>query len=86
MNRPHLCPLFLQRQLQTLTNEELEKLKFLEGFSYSQELESGVLWVRVMRAEEMDMTIALLAHHQPKFQFFNSSFSHKGKKTFINGY
>ncbi|PON31662.1 FkbH domain containing protein [Parasponia andersonii] len=44
-----------------LSNEELEKLKFLEGFSYSQELEPGFLWVRVMKAEEMDVTVALLA-------------------------
>lgn len=44
-----------------LSNEELEKLKFLENFRYGQELESGSLWVRVMRAEEMDAIVALLA-------------------------
>ncbi|XP_062110241.1 GCN5-related N-acetyltransferase 5, chloroplastic [Humulus lupulus] len=61
---PELASPYLVDTLGTgrfLTNEELEKLKFLEGFSYSLELESGILWVRVMRAEEMDMTIALLA-------------------------
>uniref|UniRef100_A0A803Q125 Uncharacterized protein n=1 Tax=Cannabis sativa TaxID=3483 RepID=A0A803Q125_CANSA len=36
-------------------------LKFLDGFSYCQELESGVFCVRVIRVEEMDMTISLLA-------------------------
>ncbi|KAG4208584.1 hypothetical protein ERO13_A03G141850v2 [Gossypium hirsutum] len=44
-----------------LTNEELEKFKALESFVYLQELESGSLWVRVMRIEEMDMTVGLLA-------------------------
>ncbi|XP_059448123.1 GCN5-related N-acetyltransferase 5, chloroplastic [Corylus avellana] len=44
-----------------LSNEELEKLKLLENFRYGQELESGSLWVRVMRAEEMDAIVALLA-------------------------
>ncbi|EOY00438.1 Acyl-CoA N-acyltransferases superfamily protein isoform 2 [Theobroma cacao] len=44
-----------------LTNEELEKLKALESFVYLQELESGSLWVRAMRAEEMDLTVGLLA-------------------------
>ncbi|KAK4598206.1 hypothetical protein RGQ29_015614 [Quercus rubra] len=44
-----------------LSNEELEKLKLLEDFRYYQELESGSLWIRVMRAEEMDDTVALLA-------------------------
>ena len=44
-----------------MSNEELEKLKSLEGFSYSKELESGFLWVRVMKSEEMDITVALLA-------------------------
>ncbi|GMI74959.1 GCN5-related N-acetyltransferase 5 [Hibiscus trionum] len=44
-----------------LSNEELEKLKALESFVYIQRLESGSLWVRVMRAEEMDLTVGLLA-------------------------
>jgi hypothetical protein len=44
-----------------LSNEELEKLKLLENFRYGQELESGSLSVRVMRAEEMDDIVALLA-------------------------
>ncbi|XVE92482.1 hypothetical protein REPUB_Repub01dG0100900 [Reevesia pubescens] len=44
-----------------LTNEELEKLKALESFVYLHELESGSLWVRVMRTEEMDLTVGLLA-------------------------
>ncbi|CAK9137811.1 unnamed protein product [Ilex paraguariensis] len=44
-----------------LTNEELEKLQSLEDFRYYQELESGSMWVRVMRQEEMDMTVELLA-------------------------
>ncbi|XP_028774937.1 uncharacterized protein LOC114731861 [Neltuma alba] len=44
-----------------LSNEELEKLRFLQNFLYFKELESGSLWVRVMGAEEMDMTIGLLA-------------------------
>ncbi|XVE75093.1 hypothetical protein DITRI_Ditri12bG0069200 [Diplodiscus trichospermus] len=44
-----------------LTNAELEKLKALESFVYIQELESGSLWIRVMRTEEMDLTVGLLA-------------------------
>ncbi|KAF5449845.1 hypothetical protein F2P56_030248 [Juglans regia] len=44
-----------------LSNEELEKLKLLGDFEYYRELESGSLSVRVMRAEEMDTTVALLA-------------------------
>ncbi|KAI4328306.1 hypothetical protein L6164_020669 [Bauhinia variegata] len=44
-----------------LSNEELEKLKFLENFRYFQELKSGSMFVRVMRPEEMDITVDLLA-------------------------
>ncbi|KAL0305034.1 UNVERIFIED_CONTAM: hypothetical protein Sangu_3056000 [Sesamum angustifolium] len=44
-----------------LTNEELENLEFLGNYSYHQELESGLLWVRLMREEEMDMTVTLLS-------------------------
>ncbi|KAL3835541.1 hypothetical protein ACJIZ3_010277 [Penstemon smallii] len=54
----------LQNPLQSgrfLTNEELQKLDLLTKYSYHQELESGLLWVRVMREEEMDMTVNLLA-------------------------
>ncbi|EEF30986.1 N-acetyltransferase, putative [Ricinus communis] len=44
-----------------LSNEELEKLKTLEKFTYFQELKTGSLLVRVMRPEEMDITVKLLA-------------------------
>ncbi|KAA8529533.1 hypothetical protein F0562_033668 [Nyssa sinensis] len=44
-----------------LTNEELEKLQFLEDYRYYQELKSGSMWVRVMKADEMDMTAGLLS-------------------------
>ncbi|KAG2707490.1 hypothetical protein I3760_05G149800 [Carya illinoinensis] len=44
-----------------LSNEELEKLKLLGDFEYYRELEFGSLSIRVMRAEEMDATVALLA-------------------------
>ncbi|KAL8518965.1 hypothetical protein ACS0TY_010063 [Phlomoides rotata] len=44
-----------------LTNEELEKLESLGNYSYHKELESGLLWIRVMREEEMDMTVTLLS-------------------------
>ncbi|KAK8655412.1 hypothetical protein V6N13_107989 [Hibiscus sabdariffa] len=49
------------RRSRVLTNEELEKLKALESFVYLQELESGSLWVRVMRTEDLDLTVRLLA-------------------------
>ncbi|CAA0238131.1 putative transcription regulator GNAT family [Arabidopsis thaliana] len=55
---------FLEESFRTgrfLSNDELEKLKTLEGFAYFQELESGSMWVRVMRHEEMDSTVHLLA-------------------------
>ncbi|KAL4312178.1 hypothetical protein GQ457_01G052120 [Hibiscus cannabinus] len=48
-------------KFRVLTNEELEKLKALESFVYPQQLESGSLWVRVMRTEEMGVTVGLLA-------------------------
>nr|GMC88036.1 uncharacterized protein LOC109154830 [Ipomoea batatas]GMD95821.1 uncharacterized protein LOC109154830 [Ipomoea batatas] len=54
----------LQNPLPTgrfLANEDLDKLQFLENYSYFQELESGSLLVTVMRQEEMDMTVRLLA-------------------------
>ncbi|KAL6567795.1 hypothetical protein OROGR_001463 [Orobanche gracilis] len=44
-----------------LTNDELENLEFLSKFSYHQELESGLLWVRVMREDEMEVTATLLS-------------------------
>ncbi|KAG8663309.1 uncharacterized protein LOC110610376 [Manihot esculenta] len=44
-----------------LSNEELEKLQTLQNFRYYQELETGSMWVRVMRLEEMDITVKLLA-------------------------
>ncbi|GAB4839839.1 hypothetical protein Ancab_020549 [Ancistrocladus abbreviatus] len=44
-----------------LTPEELEKLQFLENFTYSCKLASGYLSVRVMRIEEIDKTSTLLA-------------------------
>ncbi|CAH2033771.1 unnamed protein product [Thlaspi arvense] len=55
---------FLEESFRTgrfLSNAELEKLKALEGFAYFQELKSGSMWVRVMRPEEMDSTVSLLA-------------------------
>ncbi|KAF8086760.1 hypothetical protein N665_0613s0028 [Sinapis alba] len=55
---------FLEESFRTgkfLSNAELEKLKALEGFAYFQELESGSMWVRVMRQDEMDSTVKLLA-------------------------
>ncbi|CAK8537001.1 unnamed protein product [Lathyrus sativus] len=44
-----------------LTNDELEKLQFLSSFLYSQQLESGMVWVRVMRDSEVDAIVCLLA-------------------------
>ncbi|XAR65030.1 hypothetical protein NMG60_11008974 [Bertholletia excelsa] len=44
-----------------LTNEELEKLQLLQNFSYYQELKSGSLLVRVMKAVEIDLVVALLS-------------------------
>ena len=55
---------FFQDPLRTgrfLSNEELEKLRILENFRYSHEFEFGSMWVRVMRAEEIDITANLLA-------------------------
>ncbi|CAA0834752.1 Acyl-CoA N-acyltransferases (NAT) superfamily protein [Striga hermonthica] len=54
----------LQNLLQTerfLTKDELVNLDFLSNYSYHQQLESGFLWVRVMRDEELDMTVTLLS-------------------------
>lgn len=44
-----------------LSNQELEKLQFLENFSYFQELTTGSMCVRVMMPELMDDTAGLLA-------------------------
>lgn len=44
-----------------LTNDEIEKLQFLENFRYFQELKSGLLYIRLMQHEEIDMTVSLLA-------------------------
>ncbi|CAL5188933.1 unnamed protein product [Lathyrus oleraceus] len=44
-----------------LTNDELDKLQFLSSFLYSQQLESGTVWVRVMRDNEVDPIVCLLA-------------------------
>ncbi|KAJ4846515.1 hypothetical protein Tsubulata_030932 [Turnera subulata] len=45
-----------------LTNEELEKLKTLEDFNFRRQLPTGsTLLVRVMRPEEMDTIVSLLA-------------------------
>ncbi|XP_050236472.1 uncharacterized protein LOC126686461 [Mercurialis annua] len=44
-----------------LTNEELEQVRKLENFTYFQELKTGSLLIRVMRPDEMDVTVKLLA-------------------------
>ncbi|PIA40416.1 hypothetical protein AQUCO_02500249v1 [Aquilegia coerulea] len=45
-----------------LTTKELEKLQILENFRYLHEFESGSsLCIRVMRQEEMDITVGLLS-------------------------
>ncbi|XP_043687184.1 uncharacterized protein LOC122638336 [Telopea speciosissima] len=44
-----------------LTSEEAEKLQILHNFRYSQEFVSGSLLVRVMGAEEIDVTVGLLS-------------------------
>ncbi|XP_042490497.1 uncharacterized protein LOC122070424 isoform X2 [Macadamia integrifolia] len=44
-----------------LTNDETEKLQIIHNFRYSHEVVSGSLLVRVMGAEEMDVTVGLLS-------------------------
>ncbi|XP_052186492.1 uncharacterized protein LOC127797544 [Diospyros lotus] len=44
-----------------LTNEEIQKLQFLENFDYFQELKSGSVSVRVMKSEDMDNVVGLLS-------------------------
>ncbi|GFP91550.1 hypothetical protein PHJA_001299000 [Phtheirospermum japonicum] len=61
---PSPSPPSLQNPTHTgrfLTTDELENLELLEKYSYHQELESGLLWIRLMREEEMDMTVTLLS-------------------------
>ncbi|KAJ6356659.1 hypothetical protein OIU78_004708 [Salix suchowensis] len=43
-----------------LSNEEIEKLKALQDFRYYQQLETGSMLVRVMKPEEIDITVKLL--------------------------
>ncbi|GMH27625.1 hypothetical protein Nepgr_029468 [Nepenthes gracilis] len=52
-----------------LTPDELEKLQFLENFSYSCELASGHLSIRAMRAEEMNVAAKLLAESFAELMF-----------------
>ncbi|KAL1550899.1 hypothetical protein AAHA92_18802 [Salvia divinorum] len=57
-------PPSLQNPFQTgrfLTDDDLEKLELLGNYSYHQQLESGLLWVRTMREEEMDLAVSLLS-------------------------
>jgi hypothetical protein len=44
-----------------LTNSELTNLRHLESFLYSQNTKSGSIWVRVMRDNEIDPIVCLLA-------------------------
>uniref|UniRef100_A0A6M2E5Q9 N-acetyltransferase domain-containing protein n=1 Tax=Populus davidiana TaxID=266767 RepID=A0A6M2E5Q9_9ROSI len=44
-----------------LSNEEIEKLNALQNFRYYQQLETGSICVRLMKPEEMDITVKLLA-------------------------
>lgn len=44
-----------------MSNEEIDKLKALQDFRYVQELETGSMYVRVMKSKEMDITVKLLA-------------------------
>ncbi|XP_061987592.1 GCN5-related N-acetyltransferase 5, chloroplastic-like isoform X2 [Populus nigra] len=44
-----------------LSNEEIEKLNALQNFRYYQQLETGSMSVRLMKPEEMDITVKLLA-------------------------
>ncbi|XP_027360705.1 uncharacterized protein LOC113868911 [Abrus precatorius] len=44
-----------------LTDNEHRNLNFLETFLYSHQLQSGSMWVRVMRPHEIDLTVRLLA-------------------------
>ncbi|XAR48046.1 Peptide alpha-N-acetyltransferase [Bertholletia excelsa] len=44
-----------------LSDKELQRRQLLENFNYFQELKSGLMWVQVMKAEEMDTVVELLA-------------------------
>ncbi|GAV91302.1 Acetyltransf_1 domain-containing protein [Cephalotus follicularis] len=44
-----------------LSNEELEKLKTLEEFTYNHDFPYGSLFIRVMRPQEVDVTVKLLS-------------------------
>ncbi|WCJ21699.1 Acyl-CoA N-acyltransferases (NAT) superfamily protein [Euphorbia peplus] len=44
-----------------LTNEELQKLNTLQNFKYYHQLDNGSLCIRVMRSQEIDVTVKLLA-------------------------
>ncbi|KAL3654113.1 hypothetical protein CASFOL_003794 [Castilleja foliolosa] len=44
-----------------LTTGELENLELLKNYSYHKELGSGLLWIRLMREEEMDIAVTLLS-------------------------
>ncbi|KGN51828.1 uncharacterized protein LOC101210740 [Cucumis sativus] len=57
-----------------LTNDEFEKLKLLGDFGYFKELESGFIWVRVMRDDELDATVGLLAESFAESMFWPSSY------------
>ncbi|KAG6601367.1 hypothetical protein SDJN02_06193 [Cucurbita argyrosperma subsp. argyrosperma] len=57
-----------------LTNDEYERLKFLGDFEYFQELESGSMWVRVMRDCELDATVGLLAESFAESMFWPSGY------------
>ncbi|MED6183892.1 hypothetical protein PIB30_042123 [Stylosanthes scabra] len=62
--QPPVSSLYLDDPFRTgrfLTNDELDRLRFLESFVYSENLKSGSMWVRVMRPDETDTTVALLA-------------------------
>ncbi|KAF6157327.1 hypothetical protein GIB67_004265 [Kingdonia uniflora] len=46
----------------------------LENFQYSHELESGFLWIRVIRAEEIDATVGLLLESFPQLMSMPSKY------------
>lgn len=71
-------PLSNNRTGSFLTNQELEKLQFLETYRYYQELKSGLLYIRVMKQEELDMTAGLLAD-----SFAESMYLPKGYVRFL---
>ncbi|KAK6931115.1 hypothetical protein RJ641_002908 [Dillenia turbinata] len=62
------------RKSKFLSNEELEKLKFLENFIYTCELPTGILYVRVMKSEELDITVQLLSESFAESMLLPSGF------------